>query len=330
MKPQRKPKKATQTITGKAFEYALLKAFFDRLTDKTQVQIVESDPYHTAHDCFHSISEQEQSSDMLAASFAVNFLIDLEPRLYGAMESEDILQLELLPDSAGEDGDVRDVLAIRFAQHWEIGVSAKHNHRAVKHPRLSATIDFGDKWLGLPCSAVYMSTMKRIFDPLAERQKESNRRAKWSELGDYQKSVYLPVLNAFVEEIRRFEISYPGEIATRLVKYLIGQKDFYKVIKQKGKVEVQAYNLHGSLNQSAGTIRPKAKVPQLRLPRRILDVSLEEGKQTTLLFIMDEGWQMSFRIHNASSRIEPSLKFDINLTSAPHTLFVNQLLLPEE
>jgi HaeIII restriction endonuclease len=43
---------------------------------------------------------------------------------------------------------------------------------------------------------------------------------------------------------------------------------------------------------------------------------------------LTEGWQISFRIHNASSRIEPSLKFDINLVSAPHTLFTNHFLYP--
>lgn len=330
MSPLKKTKKATQTITGKAFEYALLKAFFDRLVDKTVVQIVESEPYNTAYQCFHSIEERDQTSDMLAASFAVNLLIDLEPRLYKSMEQEDVLQLELLPDKAGEDGDVRDVLAIRSAQNWEIGVSAKHNHRAVKHPRLSATIDFGEKWLGKPCSCTYMDEMKRIFEPLAKRQKESNRRALWTELGDYQTNIYVPVLNAFIEEIKRLTRRYPGEIATSLAKYLIGREDFYKVIKQKDKVEVQAYNLHGTLNQSADTIKPKTKISQLKLPKRILDISFEEGKQTTILVTMDEGWQMSFRIHNASSRIEPSLKFDINLISSPHTLFVNKLFLPVE
>ena len=34
-----------------------------------------------------------------------------------------------------------------------------------------------------------------------------------------------------------------------------------------------------------------------------------------------------FCIQNASSRIEPSLKFDINLVSAPHSLFTNRLLI---
>jgi len=53
--------------------------------------------------------------------------------------------LEIVSDLQGQSGDVRDVLAIRSLQKWEIGVSAKNNHRAVKHSRLSNDINFGEK-----------------------------------------------------------------------------------------------------------------------------------------------------------------------------------------
>ena len=32
---------------------------------------------------------------------------------------------------------------------------------------------------------------------------------------------------------------------------------------------------------------------------------------------MDEGWQFTFRIHNASTLVEPSLKFDIQIVGMP-------------
>ncbi|RPD37239.1 HaeIII family restriction endonuclease, partial [Candidatus Liberibacter solanacearum] len=31
----------------------------------------------------------------------------------------------------------------------------------------------------------------------------------------------------------------------------------------------------------------------------------------------DGGWNISFRLHNASSKVEPSLKFDIQLVKTP-------------
>ena len=125
----------------------------------------------------------------------------------------------------------------------------------------------------------------------------------------------------------RLDEENPGVVAQKLVEYLIGNQDFYKVIKGKNKVEIQAYNLHGTLNLPFKTVKPKLKIQKLKLPNRLIEVVYNENSQTTLLVTLTEGWQISFRIHNASSRIEPSLKFDINLVSAPHTLFTNHLSL---
>jgi len=35
---------------------------------------------------------------------------------------------------------------------------------------------------------------------------------------------------------------------------------------------------------------------------------------------MDGGWQFSFRIHNASTKVETSLKFDIQIVGMPTTI----------
>lgn len=102
------------------------------------------------------------------ASFAVNFLIDLEPRLSNGINKSDVLQLEIVSDKKGQAGDVRDVLAIRSLQKWELGISAKNNHRAVKHSRLSNDINFGEKWLGVSSSPNYFTEIKPIFDELAK------------------------------------------------------------------------------------------------------------------------------------------------------------------
>jgi len=125
----------------------------------------------------------------------------------------------------------------------------------------------------------------------------------------------------------RLDAENTGVIAEKLIEYLIGNQDFYKVIKGSNKVEIQAYNLHGTLNLPFEGVKPKAKVPKLKLPSRLIEVVYQENSKTTLLVTLNEGWQISFRIHNASSRIEPSLKFDINLVSAPHSLFTNQLFI---
>ncbi len=47
----------TQTINGKAFEYALLNDFLERLQSKTTVTVIDNDPYQTAKRCFESLKE---------------------------------------------------------------------------------------------------------------------------------------------------------------------------------------------------------------------------------------------------------------------------------
>ena len=319
--------KANQTITGKAFEYALLFAFKERLSEITKVSVIESEPFRTARKCFETFGDKDQSSYNIVSSAAVNFLLDIEPRLSNGISQNDLLQLEIVSDKQGQEGDVRDVLAIRSLQKWEIGISAKNNHRAVKHSRLSNDIDFGAKWLGLPCSKTYFEEVKPIFDKLA-KLKRANKATKWDSIEDMHSVVYVPILNAFMKELSRLDKENAGIVPQRLVEYLIGNKDFYKVIKGKGKVEIQGYNLHGSLNLPFNEIKPKAKIPKLKLPDRLIEIIYQKDSKTTLLVSLNEGWQISFRIHNASSRVEPSLKFDINLISTPQTLFANHVFIP--
>lgn len=317
---------ATQTINGKAFEYALLLEVFERLRTITNVSITENEPYKTAKGFFNSFCEKEQETFRITASASINFLIDIEPRLSNGISKNDILVLELVNDKAGQTGDVRDVLMIRSSQKWEIGISAKNNHRAVKHSRLSQKIDFGKKWLDISCSSVYFDEIKPIFDMLTEL-KTNDKATKWTSIEDMHEVVYVPILDAFRKELLRLDKENPSIVAENLVQYLIGNEDFYKVIKGDKTVEIQAYNLHGSLNLPFEKIKPKARIPKLKLPTRLIEIVYQENSKTTLLVSLNEGWQISFRIHNASSRVEPSLKFDINLISAPHTLFTNHIFI---
>ncbi|MBU1885695.1 HaeIII family restriction endonuclease, partial [Patescibacteria group bacterium] len=72
-------------------------------------------------------------------------------------------------------------------------------------------------------------------------------------------------------------------------------------------------------------IIPKYRTPKIPLPTEIIDIDFKEGSNTTIIVIMNNDWTLSFRIHNASSRVESSLKFDINLLKSPKKLFKNTL-----
>ena len=314
-----------QMITGKAFEYAILKEFEEKLKNLTTVEVVENSSLKVAQNCFNSLLSHEQSRYLLTASFAVNFLIDIEPKLSHAIDARDILQLEIVPDHRGKLGDVRDFLAIRLLQKWEIGISAKNNHHAVKHSRLSNNIDFGEKWLGIKSSAGYFESITPVFNHLKILKEQTGGAKKWKELGDYHEDVYKPVLEAFKSELLRLHDQSAGIVSLNLITYLVGKHDFYKVVQTKKGLEICAYNLYGTLNLPINKIEPKFKTPLVDLPTKILDLSFKENSKNTLILTMDNDWKLSFRIHNASSRVEPSLKFDVTLLSSPNTLFKNTL-----
>ncbi len=319
-----------QMTTGKSFEYALLIQFEEKLKNKTNLEVIKNSSFKIAKDCFENVSESEKSDYLLSASFAVNFLMDIEPRLSNDIGKDDVLQLEISPDFHGKSGDVRDVLAIRLLQKWEIGVSAKNNHKAVKHSRLSSNIDFGEKWLGTKSSKEYFDTITPIFKNLEKIRKESKAKRKWSELGDYHQTIYIPILKAFIKELKKLYKNDSKKVAANLVSYLVGNKDFYKVIKGKSNVEIHAYNINGTLNLPFKKISPKYKTSQVPLPTKIIDIDFKVASDTTAIVTMDNDWMLSFRIHNASSRVESSLKFDINLLKSPKKLFKNTLNIIHE
>jgi hypothetical protein len=317
-------KGSTQTQNGKAFEYALLIAFFERLNVVTNVSVINNAPFLTAKQCFEFFSEEKQGLYNLNASFAVNFLIDLEPRLSNGISNKDILELEIASDKQGQTGDVRDILAIRSSQKWEIGISAKNNHRAVKHQRLSAELNFGREWVGINCSDDYFQSIAPIFCYL---DKCKEKEILWRNIPNKQSDVYVPILQAFINEVIKLNNENPAIFPELLVKYLIGNRDFYKVIKRKNIVEIQAFNLYGTLNSPFQKIKSKHIVSKVKLPDKLIDIAFKGNSKTTINLVFNEGWQFSFRLHSAESYVIPSLKFDVNLSSTPSLLFATQLFL---
>ena len=119
--------------------------------------------------------------------------------------------------------------------------------------------------------------------------------------------------------------SIHGARVTRgLVEYLLGSggHDYYKLIHQSNhEVVIIPFNLHGSLNAPVGSIDPHINLRVLKPPTKILSLEFKEKSLTTVIMTLDNNWAISFRIHNASSKVEPSLKFDIQLDSTPDDLY---------
>ena len=81
------------------------------------------------------------------------------------------------------------------------------------------------------------------------------------------------------------------------------------------------FNLYGTLNISSSYQQPRINIPTIQLPDRIIELAFKEGSKTTIVLTMNKGWSISMRLHNASSMVEMSLKFDIQLQSKPEDLF---------
>lgn len=308
---------AKQTVNGKAFEYACLSAIELKYSEQVIILKDQSPAYLTAKKSYDEIDANHQRLLKNGAHQGVEILDRLEANL-NSFSQTDTLALKIQADASGQLGDVRDIV-ITKAPDWEIGISAKHNHEAVKHSRISASIDFGEKWLELPCSNSYMEEVDRIFlevEPLIG--------VNWSDAHlDKASTIYKPLLNAFSKELSSLYKEYGSIVPQNLVKYLLGSHDFYKFILDVDKklLKVNAYNLYGNLNKNTSTAKSLIKLPKLKLPNRIIHIGylVSDGvdSDNTLELICDNGWQFSFRIHNASSRIERSMKFDIQLIGVP-------------
>ena len=301
---------------GRAYEYICLQTLFGEINAIRSAEIIENSSFFAAERAWEAIDAETRNVLTVSAKAAVATLFDMEPMIIE--KSEDCLELYIQPDTKGEVGDVRDIIIVRKEVEWEIGLSIKHNHFAVKHSRLGKTLDFGDRWFGVRCSQKYWDDIAPVFSYI-EKEKQENK--KWSDLSAKAENVYIPLLRAFVDEIKRADTSNEG-IPMKMVEYLLGEFDFYKVISidNKNITQIQTYNLRGTLNQSSKKEQPKLLVPISCLPTRIVSLEFKPGSDNTVELYMDGGWQFSFRIHNASTYVESSLKFDIQIIGMPASI----------
>lgn len=301
---------------GRAYEFICLNALYDEICKFRKVQIIENSSFKAAQKAFDTLTSVEKTLYHQSALAMIPSIFDCEPRIIE--QDDDIIELFIQKDEAGKDGDVRDIIIVRNDIQWEIGLSIKHNHFAVKHSRLSHSIDFGDKWYGVPCSQQYWTDIKPIFDYL---EKEKNKNTKFSELPDKENDVYKPLVQAFIDEINRQYESNPT-IPKKLVEYLLSKFDFYKVISidAKRETQIQSYNIHGTLNAPAKNAKPKIQIPVAALPKRIIKLDFMPERSNTAELYLDGGWYFTFRIHNAETYVKPTLKFDIQLAGLPATI----------
>ena len=298
---------------GRAYEYAWITALFETLNPIRKTEIVYNSSLDANERAWNAISQDKRDLFILSANSAVDAVLELEPRM--EEDDDDRLLLEFQKDEAGESGDVRDIVIRRDSIEWEVGLSIKHNHTAVKHSRLSHVLDFGNEWYGIPCSNQYWNDINPIFDMLNQ---EKNKGTNWSDLYDKEGDVYVPLLQAFLDEVNRAYSNNP-DVAINMFEYLVGMKDYHKIVSNDSKrvTLIHTFNLHGTLNQPSHIKVSALEVPVAETPTEIITMRFKRNSKTTVEIYMDNGWAFSFRIHSASTRVQPSLKFDVQFISTP-------------
>ncbi|GAA6845869.1 hypothetical protein AOH207_11120 [Helicobacter pylori] len=304
---------------GRAYEYAWCLALEQKLSVFKKVIVDKQNGFNACYRAYESLEKSLQDRYLESAKQGVLLLLDCEPLLsevIGSWQNE--ITLSLQKDKLGEIGDIRDILI--YFDRFCIGLSIKHNHDAVKHSRLSKDLDFGEKWLGVRVSQNYKDTIKPLFERLENAKKEG---MLWRDFPNKEQEIYAPLLQAFKKEVLRIDEDKKNKVPQKMVEYLLGKYDFYKAIllEREQKTKLEAYHFNNTLNRSVKN-KPKRIIPLSKLPTRMIYFDFKPKSFNTLELVLNEGWSFSLRIHNASSRVEPSLKFDIKLLSIPVSVAV--------
>lgn len=340
-------------INGKAFEYSTLIALYNELSNSgwkpEQIEILEDKNYKNIEKAYQvvensdepdeeetelspAIIEQTENTYDKAAKVAAAYLRMTEPII--KVPESLYAVLSAMPDSAGVKGDVRDICFTIYTDKSkksvirELGISCKNNHEAVKHPRITEDLDFAKEWTKgkFKCSDEFLRKMEMIQKQIEQYQQKYNT---WSEVNDKMDTIYLPIVQAFVEELRRLGVvavdadddqrEKASEFSKVFFEYMFGTQDFYKFIKddKARATTVYPYNMHGSLMKTYKGVKNEQAVPCVTMPEEIVEVRMKPKSKTTLEIYFDQ-WIISMRLHNADSSIRrTSLKFDVQIKAQP-------------
>lgn len=298
---------------GRAYEYICLHTLYGAISSIRHAELVKNSSYDAAEQSWNTLTDAEKTLYSLSAKSTIDTIFTLEPNI--VEKADDMLKLYIQNDEHGEHADVRDIIIQRKDIVWEIGLSIKHNHMAVKHSRIGKVLDFGKKWYDVSCSNEYWEETRPIFDFL---EAEKAKGTFFRDLKSKEDEVYVPLLNAFMREVKK-QVDKNTTIPRKLVEYLLSKYDFYKIISIDSQrlTTIQSFNMYGTLNQPSKEKKPALKVSVVKLPTTLLYIGFKPKSKTTIIMSFDNGWQFSFRIHNAKDTVESSLKFDIQVEGMP-------------
>lgn len=311
----------SQVTMGKAFEYVCLETVRQRASSLgINVKVTEDSNFKVGKANFEALSSEQQTKLKTGSDVAIKFIFEHEPYLKDDVTARH-LKLKMASDKDGQEGDVRDILILRWSdkrnKEWSCGISCKHNHDAIKHPRVPIRKD-GDFLSNWTKGEFSMSKEGlEIIEKLGELLDTKVGKTWKDSFVDKETAVYKPIIKVVAQEIESRKEN--AAFVKTLFQFLLGKFDFYKVMSydEEELTRVTIFDFNGTLNQPSDNLKPSKKIKKTPLPKKILSV-WNDNSYIEIHF--DGGWAIRMRLHNASSKIEKSLKFDARLLGIPESL----------
>lgn len=235
---------------------------------------------------FNELDAETQHS-FVSGAWAFSRWVDEQ----GWFDNATKMVLDRVPDNKAKERDPTDIrLRITYnnGNAEEKNISVKHMHSALCHPRLPSLAQQCGFEKGSKVDKDYRESYKKIWNEFYSKVKRLKRKVEtYSELDKIDKSyrrnwLYEPLqLNTikFLNEKANNE-----EGAATFFKYLVGDVDYYVLKNDKDFIEVKHFS---------GVETPKG-----------FKITYPYKSKTTFLMEFNNGWNISMRLHTASSRIE--------------------------
>ncbi len=301
---------------GRAFEYVTIQELMKNISSRGLVlkltqRAIDSNIRDKKH--FDNLDKDVQNN-LEKGSRA--FLKWIESQNW--LNSKTEIELDRLPDTAGVEGDPTDIrLTLKDTRNSkEIrNISIKHHHSALKHPRLPRLPDqcgVKDEQL----KKEFNEDMDKIWEEFSIKAKNLDPKAtKFSQLKEkdsefINKNIYEPLLKRvclFLNENANNSIN-----AKSFFSFLTGSFNFYTIKNEEDKILIKYFI-------------------DIKSPKSF-EITYPYKSITTFLMEFDNGWNLSLRLHTASSsfirsgRLNQSTKFDVQSLNLDKVIKIEKII----
>ncbi|MBU0894796.1 MAG: HaeIII family restriction endonuclease [Nanoarchaeota archaeon] len=301
---------------GRALEFAIVSNLIDFFKEKNIIlALTERTKRDNQRDSdrFQNLNEPMKKDFLLAGKKFIEWASK-----EGWFKNANKIDLDRLPDKEGQESNVTDIALKVHSQEkifvWNLSV--KHNHNALKHPRLPrlpAQCGFTD----YSTKKLWLSKHDKIWEDFIDKSKQLSENAKtFSELkrkdvtfiDEYLYNPLIIAVKDFLQTIKNGE-----DHVKSFFNFITSKVDFYTIKNEKENILIKHFL----------GIKPPSSFT-LEYPYK--------NKLNTLLITFDNGWIMTLRLHTASSRmyktsgkINSSTKFDVHCTNIEDLIKIDKI-----